>query len=49
LIERLLAATPGVIKQVRSEMPAGFPALVAERILDGLADSARRLEAMPAH
>jgi len=49
LIERLLAATPCVIEQVKSEIPAGFPGLVAERVLGGLAESAHRLEAMPAH
>ena len=47
LIESLLARTPEVITQVSGRLPTGFPQRVADTILGGLADSARRLAAMP--
>jgi serine/threonine-protein kinase HipA len=48
LIEKILAATPGVIQRVRDGLPRDFPERVAARIFDGLEDAARRLAAMPA-
>lgn len=47
-IEALIAGTPGAIAQVESELPADFPAHVAESILGGLRRSADRLAGMPA-
>jgi serine/threonine-protein kinase HipA len=47
VIERLIRATPSVIEKVRGLLPAGFPERVAARVLDGLLESVRRLEAMP--
>lgn len=46
LIEEVLAATPAVIALVLRDVPAGFPAHLLDTVLRGLADSARRLEAM---
>ncbi len=46
LIEAAALLTPGVVDAVHSELPVGFPAGVADRILGGLADSARRLLAV---
>jgi serine/threonine-protein kinase HipA len=47
LIERVLAATPGVIERVGARLPSHFPAAVSGRILEGLARSAKALGAMP--
>ncbi|WP_076999303.1 type II toxin-antitoxin system HipA family toxin [Variovorax sp. KK3] len=47
LVQAILARTPQVIAQVAAQLPAGFPQRVADTILKGLADAARRLEAMP--
>ena len=47
IIEKILAATPGVIAQVRERVPKGFPERVAARIFEGLEGAARRLEGMP--
>lgn len=47
LIQEVLAATPGVVDSVASRLPAGFPAVVADRILHGLEASAKLLQAMP--
>ena len=43
----LLDSTPGVIARMEAQLPAGFPAKVAQPILRGLAASAAALEAMP--
>lgn len=48
VIERILAATPGVIERVRQRLPQGFPERVATRIFEGLQGAAQRLAAMPA-
>jgi serine/threonine-protein kinase HipA len=47
LIQAVLAATPGVIDRMSARLPTGFPAAVSGRILEGLARSAKALEAMP--
>ena len=46
IIEKLLEATPSVVRQVRDRVPTDFPERVAARIFDGLQTSARRLAAM---
>ena len=49
VIEDILAGTPGVVEAVRSRLPQGFPAHVAEPIFEGLLRQARRLaKAAPA-
>jgi len=48
LIQRVLLATPGVIDRIGARLPAHFPAAVSGKILEGLARSAKTLEAMPA-
>ena len=47
LIERVLAATPDVIRRVRNGLPPDFPERLAARIFAGLEGAAQRLEAMP--
>jgi serine/threonine-protein kinase HipA len=42
-IERVLRATPEVIKRLRDELPATFPAAVSAPIFQGLTDQAGRL------
>ncbi|MGH8682139.1 MAG: type II toxin-antitoxin system HipA family toxin [Burkholderiales bacterium] len=46
LIGELVGAAPRVVDVVSRDLPAGFPASVADPIFLGLIDSARRLEAM---
>ncbi len=48
LIKEILAATPRVIAAVQTELPKGFPQHVLDAILNGLANSAKQLEAVPA-
>jgi serine/threonine-protein kinase HipA len=48
IIEDILDRTLDVIEEVTTRLPPAFPARVADGILEGLADSARRLDAMPA-
>lgn len=48
LIQRVLAATPGVIERVGARLPAQFPAEVSGPIFEGLARSARTLGKMSA-
>lgn len=43
VLEDLVARTPGVVKTVRALLPAGFPMLVADCILNGLQDAADKL------
>lgn len=43
LIEEIVAGTPAVIQAVRNQLPKGFPATVADSILDGLQTAASRL------
>ena len=47
VIKSLLRKTPAVVERMYAALPAGFPARVADGILKGLLDAARRLEAMP--
>ena len=47
LIERLLVRTPAVLEQAQQDLPAGFSTQILDRLLEGLADMAKRLEAMP--
>ena len=49
IIEDILERTLGVIEAVTALLPPAFPAQVADGILEGLADSAKRLDAMPAN
>lgn len=46
LIEEILAKTPHVIATVQKEIPQGFPQNVLEPILNGLMESANKLERM---
>ena len=48
VIRDILAATPAVIASIQKGLPRGFPQQVLDAILNGLAKSARQLEAMPA-
>lgn len=48
IIEEILAATPGVIISVEKHLPKGFPQHVLDTILNGLSQSAKRLEEMAA-
>lgn len=48
LIKEVLAATPAVIESVQKKLPRRFPQRVLDTILNGLSQSARRLESMPA-
>jgi len=47
LIREILSATPNVISSIQRDIPEKFPPHVLERVLKGLADSAKRLEGMP--
>lgn len=48
VIQKVLAAVPDAIGRVAAELPKDFPLQVSEPILDGMAEQARRLAAMPA-
>jgi len=48
IIEEILAATPDVIISVEKHLPKGFPQHVLDAILNGLSESAKRLEEMAA-
>jgi serine/threonine-protein kinase HipA len=48
IIGEILATTPVAIDEMYRSLPPGFPPQVAEGILEGLRDAAKRLEAMPA-
>jgi serine/threonine-protein kinase HipA len=48
VIQDIIARTPAVIANVRTDLPAGFSEKVADRVLDGLLASAQALERMPA-
>jgi hypothetical protein len=48
LIHELVERTPGVIGEVRRELPPGFSDEVAVKVLSGLRTAARVLEVMPA-
>ncbi|WP_445819023.1 HipA domain-containing protein [Aquabacterium sp. A3] len=45
LLDDLVARTPEVIQQVRRKLPEGYPLNLADRILEGLAQTAARLQA----
>lgn len=47
LLQEFIARTPDVVEKVRSELPDGFSAAVADKVLDGVLAAARALEAMP--
>lgn len=47
-IQALIAKTPNVIAQVEAELPASFPAHIAEAVLGQLRRSAEKLTGMPA-
>lgn len=49
IIEDILDRTLDVIEEVTARLPSDFPARVADGILEGLADSAKRLDAMSAN
>jgi serine/threonine-protein kinase HipA len=43
LIDAIAARTPEVIANVRSQLPKGFPAPLADAVLDGMQAAAKRL------
>lgn len=45
IIDDLVARTPGVVATVASQLPAGFPAHLADAVFSGLRAAARQLEA----
>lgn len=47
LIASILENVPRAIAQVHGRLPREFPQIVADRILGGMEESAKRLEAMP--
>jgi len=47
IIAEVLEKTPAVIERMFAGLPTAFPPRVADRILNGLRDSAARLERMP--
>ncbi|MBI5279826.1 MAG: type II toxin-antitoxin system HipA family toxin [Burkholderiales bacterium] len=47
LIHAILQRVPAAIGEVNAKLPTGFPQRVADAILGGLQDSAKRLAAMP--
>lgn len=49
LIQDLVARTPAVVAQVQRQLPQGFSQQVADKILGGLLEAAKALEAMPAY
>ena len=48
LLQEIIARTPGVVEQVRAELPQGFSEQVADKVLGGMLEAARALERMPA-
>lgn len=48
LIQELIERTPHVIAQVQADLPSGFSAEVADKILTGLENAARSMSGMPA-
>ncbi len=49
LVQDLVERTPAVVAQVQAQLPAGFSQKVADRIFNGVLESARTLGAMPAN
>jgi serine/threonine-protein kinase HipA len=47
LLQEFIARTTDVVEKVRSELPDGFSAAVADKVLDGVLAAAQALEAMP--
>jgi len=47
LLHEFIARTPDVVEKVRGELPDGFSAAVADKVLDGMLTAAHALEAMP--
>jgi serine/threonine-protein kinase HipA len=48
IIEKVLQRTPSAIENVARRLPEGFPGKIADRIFQGLRQSAEKLEKMPA-
>ena len=44
IIQDVIAMTPTVIQQARAVVPAGFPAQIADSILDGINTRAERMK-----
>ncbi len=44
ILEEVIARTPEVIRQVRSVLPVGFPARLADAILEGTNSRAEQLK-----
>ena len=43
MIDGMVARAPEVIAKVRTQLPKGFPAPLAEAVFDGLRDAVKRL------
>ncbi len=43
LMSEIIEKTPGVIDRIEADLPDGFPAVVADPVLTGLRESAKRL------
>jgi hypothetical protein len=43
VLSDLVSAASGVIDKIRAKLPSGFPARIADQILDGLHQSSGRL------
>ena len=43
IIQDVIAMTPAVIQQVHAAVPAGFPAQIADSILDGISTRAEHM------
>jgi serine/threonine-protein kinase HipA len=47
LLREIIARTPDVVAQVKTELPQGFSQKVADTVLEGLLNAAQTLEGMP--
>ncbi len=47
IIDEIIAATPRVITQIHAQLPANFPADLADNILAGLDRQCKKIAAMP--
>jgi serine/threonine-protein kinase HipA len=47
LLQEIIARTPDAIAQVEADLPQGFSQSVADSVLEGLLNAARKLEGMP--
>jgi serine/threonine-protein kinase HipA len=48
LLREIIERTPGILAQVRAELPIGFSKRVADKIYEGVLAATRALESMPA-